>query len=126
MATHNTLGALGEMLAAAHLVANGYEILAQNYRYGKAEVDIIATKNKEIIFVEVKTRSSAAFGLPETAVSRRKQEFMLAAASNFMYEKDLEDTEIRFDIIGIVIDKKTQKTIDFSHLENAFFPNWLF
>ena len=48
MATHNTLGALGEMLAAAHLVANGYEILAQNYRYGKAEVDIIATKNKEI------------------------------------------------------------------------------
>lgn len=68
MATHNVLGTKGEGIAKAYLEENGYEILDENWVYGKAEIDLIAYKNGIMIFVEVKARSSVAFGQPEEFV----------------------------------------------------------
>ena len=73
MASHNDLGSKGEDLAKQHLEVAGYEILDENWRFGKAEVDLIAYLDKTIIFVEVKTRSGNAFGEPEDFVDAAKQ-----------------------------------------------------
>lgn len=65
MAEHYNRGISGERLAVEYLISKGYRILAQNFRYLKAEVDIIAQKDNYLVAVEVKTRSSIAFGAPE-------------------------------------------------------------
>ncbi|MGV3508061.1 MAG: YraN family protein, partial [Sphingobacteriaceae bacterium] len=65
MATHNLLGQRGEAIAKSYLETNDYEILDENWCHGKAEVDLIAYRDKRIIFVEVKTRTSTGFGQPE-------------------------------------------------------------
>ena len=73
MAYHNELGKIGEKLAAEYLINKGYEILAQNFYFDKAEIDIIAKKNsKRIIVIEVKTRNSDFFGDPQEFVSPLK------------------------------------------------------
>ena len=80
MAKHNTLGKNGELLALNFLTSNGYTILEKNYRYLKAEIDLIAFKENQLIFVEVKTRSTDYFGEPAEAVTRKKQRLMADAA----------------------------------------------
>ena len=72
MAQHNQLGKKGEELAVNHLLKKGYNILERNYRFDKAEVDIIAQKKDILAVVEVKTRTSADFGNPESFVSKKK------------------------------------------------------
>ena len=76
MAQHNDLGKRGEVLAAQFLVDKGYEILDENWVHGKSEVDLIAYINRQIIFVEVKSRTSVSFGMPEDFVSNAKQKQM--------------------------------------------------
>ncbi|MDX1719049.1 MAG: YraN family protein, partial [Salegentibacter mishustinae] len=68
MAQHNALGELGERLAVEHLLKKDYEILAKNYVYNKAEIDILARKHKTLVVVEVKTRSTPDFGDPQSFV----------------------------------------------------------
>lgn len=72
MATHNDLGKKGEVIAKAYLETNGYEILDENWTYGKAELDLIAYKNRAMVFVEVEARTSVAFGEPEDFVDADK------------------------------------------------------
>ena len=72
MAKHNELGELGEDLAVEELEKNGYEIVERNWRYKKAEIDIIARKNEVLAIVEVKTRSSDYFGDPQDFVNTKK------------------------------------------------------
>ena len=72
MATHNELGILGEQLALEYLVEKGYKVLEKNWRYLKAEIDIIAQKDNTLIIVEVKTRTSTFFGNPEDFVTKTK------------------------------------------------------
>ena len=119
MAQHNELGQLGEQLAANFLQANGYTILARNWRVNRVEIDIIAELNDTLIFVEVKTRSSDFFGAPETAVTKRKKRLLAAAASAYM-EQSGHDWAIRFDIISIVM--QLGETPKLEHFEDAFFP----
>ncbi len=119
MAQHNELGQLGEQLAANFLQANGYNILARNWRVNRVEIDIIAELNDTLIFVEVKTRSSDFFGAPETAVTKRKKRLLAAAASAYM-EQSGHDWAIRFDIISIVM--KLGEAPKLEHFEDAFFP----
>ncbi len=118
MAEHNELGASGEKTAEKFLKEKGYEILATNWRFGSDEIDIIARHNGFLVIVEVKTRSSNAFGEPEVAVTRQKQKFLIRAAQNFIVQKDIND-ETRFDIIAIV--SKNGKNI-IHHIEDAFYP----
>ena len=117
MAKHNELGIKGELLAADFLQKSGYEILETNWVFQKAEIDIIAQKDTILAIVEVKTRTSADFGLPQDFVKGKKIQNLVKAVDQYMIENDL-DLEVRFDIIGIVLNNH-ETTIE--HLEDAFY-----
>ena len=118
MARHNIVGKEGEAFAVEYLKQKGHEILACNYRYLKAEIDIVSKHNSIIIFTEVKTRSSSKFGLPEESVTAKKQQLISNAATNFMEENELSG-EIRFDVISL---SKNNTGYNVFHIEDAFFP----
>ncbi|WP_233882980.1 YraN family protein [Tenacibaculum piscium] len=116
MAQHNELGEKGEQLAIEYLEKNGYKILEKNYRYKKAEVDIIAEKEAVLVVVEVKTRSSTYFGNPQDFVNPKKIKLLVYAMNHYVHQKNI-DLEIRFDIIGIL---QTNNTFKIEHIEDAF------
>ena len=121
-AEHIAIGQIGEKMAAKLLEQKGYSILQRNWRMGHLEMDIIAANKKEIVFVEVKTRTSMFSGkMPEEAVDILKRRRMVAAANAYIkYYK--EERIPRFDIVGILVNKAGEiKQI--SHLENAFYPS---
>lgn len=117
MAQHNELGKKGEEIAADFLQKAGYEILERNWVFQKAELDIVAKKENILAIVEVKTRTSADFGLPQDFVKGKKIQNLAKAVDQYMTENDLE-LEVRFDIIGIVLNNQ-ETTIE--HLEDAFY-----
>lgn len=117
MAAHNELGIEGEKLAVAHLQKKGYAILETNYRFQKAEVDIIAQKGEILAVIEVKTRTSANFGNPEEFVNQKKIKLLVKAIDNYVNENDL-DVEVRFDIVAVLLDKKD---VTINHIEDAFY-----
>lgn len=112
-----SFGKLGEENAATFLVEKGYIILERNYRFKKSEIDLICSYDRLLVFVEVKTRSSKAFGNPESFVSQNQQEAIIRAAEEYMLEKDWEG-DIRFDIIAIY---KKGKEEELMHFEDAFY-----
>jgi putative endonuclease len=118
MINRKAIGSEGEEKAILFLKKQGFKILEKNYRCKIGEIDIIATKNDLISFVEVKTRRSEEFGHPEESVNRRKRKKIINTAkyylmvNNLYYKKD-----VRFDILSI-IRKKSEFEIDF--FENAF------
>ncbi|RYF86066.1 MAG: YraN family protein [Chitinophagaceae bacterium] len=116
MARHLKYGKSAEKAAADFLVAAGYHILATNYRTGRAEVDIIASKDKILVFVEVKARSRQLFGLPEEAVGTKKQAMLLQAADIFIEETNWTG-DARFDIIAVTGSGAQQEIY---HIEDAF------
>ena len=116
MAHHNELGKEGELIALMFLEREGYKIRATNYRWQKAEVDIIASKDEFLVFIEVKTRSSEKFGLPEQAITPQKESLYKDAAEAYL-EQNPSDFEIRFDVISIIISKEQTKI---EHFTNAF------
>ena len=116
MAAHNDLGDKGEKLAIDFLIKNEYKILEKNYRYLKAEVDIIAQKEGVLAVVEVKTRSSDYFGNPQDFITPKKISLLLSAIDYYIVQRDL-DVEVRFDIIAIIHQKNETKI---EHLEDAF------
>jgi len=117
MAQHNELGKKGEQLAVDYLLKNNYDIIERNYRFDKAEVDIIAKKRETLAIIEVKTRSTSEFGDPQDFVKPKQIQRLVKAVDEYVTENDL-DVEIRFDIIAIV---KLGKSYDIEHLENAFY-----
>lgn len=117
MAEHNDLGKQGEALAVEFLQKNGYTILDTNWTFQKAEVDIIARKNNILAVVEVKTRSSIDFGLPQDFVNPKKIQLLVKAINEYVVQQDL-DIDVRFDIIAI--HKEGQK-LNIEHLEDAFY-----
>lgn len=119
MAKHIITGKNGEDHAVKYLIDIGYEILERNWRFSKAEIDIIAKINDIIIFVEVKTRSSSFFGNPEEFVSLYQEKMIADAASRYL-EKINHDWEFRFDVIGIILKKEEVKEL--RHFKDAFFP----
>lgn len=120
MTTHNELGKEGEQMAREHLSASGYTILEQNFRDGRAEVDIIAKIGDTYVFVEVKTRQTEMFGLPESFVSNKKQQLFAKAAESFCAINGFDDIEIRYDIISVIINQYERRL---EHFEDAFFPD---
>ena len=118
MAVHNDLGRKGEAIAKTHLESLGYEILDENWTHGKLEVDLIAYKNKVIVFVEVKARTGTGFGEPEDFVDDRKQKLLAEAADEYIYLMNHQG-EVRFDIISVLF-KGENYTL--KHIEDAFWP----
>ncbi|WP_347218211.1 YraN family protein [Chryseobacterium sp.] len=117
MANHNDFGILAEELAADYLEKNGYKILVRNFRFQKAEIDIIAEKDELIIIVEVKARSTDAFMLPQEAVTKTKIRSIVLAANHYLEESDKQN-EVRFDIISVLPDEHRNLKID--HIADAF------
>ncbi len=117
MARHNELGKEGEQQALQMLKAKGYTILETNWRNYKVEVDIIATDKDELVIVEVKTRSTDYFGDPEEAVGPAKARNLIRAAEAYIELNDL-DTDVRFDIVSIIL--KNGKAV-IRHIEDAFY-----
>ena len=116
MASHNDLGKKGEALAEEYLSRNGYQILAKNWRYLKAEIDLIAQKEDTLAIVEVKTRSSVDIVSPEAAVNEKKIKLLVSAANEYIIQHDL-DVEARFDIISI---HKKDNKYNLDHTKDAF------
>ena len=114
---HNELGIWGEKFAAAYLLRNGYEILERNWFFNKAEIDIIALKDNQLIIVEVKTRNSDFFGDPQEFVKPSKIKLLVKAANEYIISNDL-DFETRFDVIAVL---KNSKQEALEHFENAFY-----
>ncbi|WP_100610366.1 YraN family protein [Confluentibacter lentus] len=117
MAQHNELGTKGEQLAVDFLLKYGYDILDRNYRFDKAEVDIIAKKDTILAIIEVKTRSTIDFGNPQDFVKPKQIQRLVKAVDEYIIVNEL-DVEVRFDIIAII---KQGKGFKIEHLENAFY-----
>lgn len=117
MAQHNDLGKEGEDLAVAFLIKKGYQIIERNWRFKKAEIDIIAKKENTLIMVEVKTRSTSYFGDPQEFIKPKQKQMLINAIDEYVVSKSL-DVNVRFDFIGIIINEKETKI---EHLEDAFF-----
>ena len=114
-----TLGKFGEDYAADQLKKSGYKILNRNYRTKFGEIDIIAQKKNEIIFVEVKTRKADPFVSGVYSVNIKKQRRIIKSA--FVYISEYHcDLQPRFDVIEIEVDCKKQKVTSYNHIENAF------
>lgn len=118
MAKHNELGKNGENIAVKSLLEKGYTILERNWRFSRDEIDIIARDGDWLVIVEVKTRTSAWFGEPETAVTRAKQRSLIRAAEEYILEHDYQG-ETRFDVIGILFD---HQHVRLNHIQDAFLP----
>ncbi len=105
------LGRSGEDRAARHLANLGYRVLERNYSTRQGEIDLIALDRETIVFVEVKTRTSDAYGAPELAVDQRKQERMVKAALGYLKQKRLYHLSCRFDVVAISSGKEAKVEI---------------
>ena len=118
MEEKHILGKKGETIAKGYLLEKSYTILEKNWRYLKAEVDLIVQNDDFIVFVEVKTRSSSNYGDPESFVSGKQQKMIINAANEYVIKNNIE-REARFDIISIIISNNTE---EIRHIEDAFYP----
>lgn len=117
MALHNTLGKEGEQLACAYFIKKGYQVLHQNWRHAHYEIDLIAIKNGVVHFIEVKARSSKAFGFPEEKVTKKKFKFLASAADEFLFRHP-HYKHIQFDILSI---NKVQNEEEYFLIEDIYF-----
>ncbi len=111
-----SLGKAGEDRAAAFLKKQGYRILERNYRAPYGEIDLVALHQGELVFIEVKTRTSDAFGAPELAVDPRKQRRMIKAALGYIKYKKLHQVPCRFDVVAITATNEKEVEL----IQNAF------
>lgn len=120
MADHNVLGARGERIAKAYLEQLGYKIIALNWRERKFEIDLIVIDKNELVFVEVKSRSTAYYGNPEEAVTPKKQLHLINGADCYVQQKEI-DLECRFDVVAVILNENRQEV---KHIKNAFSPSF--
>jgi putative endonuclease len=112
------LGAYGEEIAAVYLREQGYTLLERNFRCPLGEIDIIAKKRHDLIFVEVKTRRSTLFGLPQDAVGVHKQRQIIRSAQWYLKKPGGAHHHPRFDVIAILV--RPGQTPEINHIQNAF------
>ncbi|MDI6400488.1 YraN family protein [Balneolaceae bacterium ANBcel3] len=114
---HRT-GSLGEKRACEYLREKGYIIIETNYRFMRGEIDIIASTDRELVFIEVKSRTSSHFGFPEESVDTRKRKQLFKVAEAWIHERKMTGSPVRFDVISILHPAKPEEQI--SHIEGAF------
>lgn len=110
-------GKEAENLAADFLKQQGYEIVERNYRYQRSEIDLIVRKENWLVFVEVKMRSSDAFGYPEEFVDYRKAKNIVFGAEQYTFEQNYEGN-VRYDVVAISM--RNGKP-EIRHFEDAFY-----
>ena len=112
------VGRRGEDIAAQFLEDKGYTILDRNYNFEHAELDIVAFQGRLIIFIEVKTRTTPAFGEPEEAIDEKKKEHLMHVAEAWMHERRMAGAPARFDVISILYPDTPKEEV--RHYEEAF------
>ena len=118
----NPIGIIGEEEAAKMLEKKGFKVLEHNWRMGHLEIDLIAESKEEIVFAEVKARTTMYGEIrPEEFVDENKKRRMIAAGNAYV-KRHQSTKSLRFDIIGIVVDPQTQEITYRCHMENAFRP----
>jgi putative endonuclease len=110
-------GKKGEDMAARFLMDKGFEIIERNYRYKQSEIDLIVKKDNWLIFVEVKLRSSDAYGYPEDFVDYKKAKNVIDGAEQYTYENDWQGN-VRYDIVSIRLLKDKTEIVQ---IEDAFY-----
>ena len=117
MAEHNDFGNLAEDLAVEYLEKKNYRIIARNFRYQKAEIDIVAEFDDLIVVTEVKARSYNTLIEPQAAVTKKKIKSIVMCTDFFMQDRTI-DKEVRFDIITVLPDEKG--VLQLTHFQDAF------
>ena len=115
MTEKSITGSKGEDMAATFLREKEFEIVSRNYRYKRSEIDLIVRKSNLLVFVEVKTRSSALFGEPEAFVDAKKAARIFEGADQYVHENNWNGN-IRFDIVSV----KLGENEEVIHFEDAF------
>lgn len=110
-----TIGAKGETCIAQYLEKNGFSILKRNFTVRAGEVDIIASKNELVVFVEVKTRSHVYFNTSEV-ITRSKQKKIVLAAKTFLIQNNFQDKVYRFDVALV-----EKQSVEITYIPNAFY-----
>lgn len=114
----STLGIQGEILAAQHLQSLGYEIIERNYRCQFGEIDIVASQNGDLVFVEVKTRRNAKCGYPSESVNLRKRQKIIQSAQHFLVDRCPDEVGCRFEIAEVYLVAGQPTRIEI--IQNAF------
>ena len=118
MVNHCKTGRKAEMLAARYLMTKGYNIWKSNWRWGRKELDLVATRNGELVIVEVKARIGNPVNDPSEVVDLRKQRNIILAADAFIRLHNCH-MSTRFDVISVIY---SNAGMEIDHIENAFFP----
>lgn len=118
ISARQALGRKGEEVAVDFLKKQGYRIIKRNYRCRAGEIDIIAKQGSSLAFVEVKTRRSTRFGLPEEAVSYEKKRHLTRVALGYFTHYRIKETKCRFDVVSVVMNENGVKEIRL--IKNAF------
>ena len=111
-------GAQGEQIAVDYLKRLGYRIQQRNYRCKQGEIDIIAWDGPVLVFVEVKTKSRTDFGVPQAMVTGQKQAKIVQVAMVYIQERQVRDTELRFDVVAVICPPDTAPEV--VHMPAAF------
>jgi putative endonuclease len=119
VATKQTLGSAGEAAAERWLRGKGFEIVARGFRARCGEIDLIARDGAQLVFVEVKTRTSDVFGRPSEAVTARKRRRIARVASSFLVRNGWTESACRFDVVEVLPVGAGWRV---SHIPDAFRP----
>ncbi|KPJ93098.1 MAG: hypothetical protein AMS18_06045 [Gemmatimonas sp. SG8_17] len=114
-------GAAGEQVARQFLERQGWAVMSHRFRLGRLEVDLVARKGSLVSFIEVKTRSGAAFGSPLEAVTWQKKREIVRVAQGWMARFGRPEDVYRFDVIGVTMSGPVTKV---THVADAFRPGW--
>ncbi|CAO1652560.1 YraN family protein [Salinibacterium sp. NSLL150] len=115
MAAKDELGAHGETLAADHLISSGLEILDRNWRCSQGELDIVARERDELVFVEVKTRSSVLFGHPFESITATKLARLRRLAAAWCDDHPGSGSSVRIDAVAVIV--PSRGTVEIEHLK---------
>jgi TIGR00252 family protein len=120
MYDRHIIGEFGENIIEKYLASIDYEIIYRNFRCRQGEIDIVAKDKDELVFIEVKTRTSNIYGRPVEAVTERKKRNIINASNYFVYKNNLTEEYIRFDVIEVFLNRTYRKI---NHIKKAFFEN---
>lgn len=123
---HTTLGVLGETAAVSYIAHKGYQIIERNYRIKGGELDIIAIDGikNELVFIEVKTRSSLHYGYPEEQIGAQKMRRLLKTIKHYLASAKVSQRSYRLDSVSIMYDKTTQSIADIYHSTGIDLPDF--
>jgi len=114
----DAVGRYGEDVAVRHLTEAGLEIVARNWRCAEGEIDIVARERGALVICEVKTRSSALYGVPTEAVTRRKADRLRRLAYLWLQEHPGGGVDVRFDVVSVLRSRKGAAVVE--HVRAAF------